>query len=338
MSNKLVFLGVGGTIAGQAVSTNDNVGYVAAKLRVDDLLRSVPSLNTLLNGIPFVSEQVAQIDSKDMTHATWFVLAERVLHHLSDPESGGIVITHGTDTLEETAYFLSMILPAESQNSKPVVLTCAMRPATASSPDGPQNLAEAVAVALADGAKGVLVACAGSVHGGRSVQKVHPYRLDAFDAGEGGPLGVVEEGCVRMFQPWPLAHAAQTVALSDLPHANAWPRVEIVMSHAGVGGGVVRALRAQVNDIQGPLRGLVVAGTGNGSIHRDMVQALQDAQSNGIRVVRTTRCAYGSIVRPGEPAREEFTSMDVSPVKARIALMLTLAAESNRQVPQKRAL
>ncbi len=135
MSSKCVFLGMGGTIAGQAQSASDNVGYTAAQLRIDDLLLAVPALATAWPGDSLLAEQVAQLDSKDMTHVAWFTLAQRICLHLRDPQIAGVVITHGTDTLEETAFFLSLVLPVELQNSKPVVLTCAMRPATAAAPD-----------------------------------------------------------------------------------------------------------------------------------------------------------------------------------------------------------
>lgn len=336
MSTKCVFLGMGGTIAGQALNASDNVGYTAAQLRIDDLLRAVPALATVWQGDLLVAEQVAQLDSKDMTHGAWYSLAERICHHLRDPETAGVVITHGTDTLEETAFFLSSVLPVDLQNSKPVVLTCAMRPATAVAPDGPQNLADASVVVRTAGARGVVVVCAGVVHGGLAVQKTHPYRLDAFDSGEGGPLGFIEEGRLRMHHAWPMAPVAPTFPLRDLPAPHLWPRVEMVWSHAGVGGGAVRALCAY-SDPQGRLGGIVVAGTGNGSIHADLEKALHDAEKMGVRVVRTTRCAYGCIVRPNDLAQEVFESADVAPVKARIALMLKLALEASRPALQTRA-
>src|SRR5690349_18879100 len=170
-----VLLGTGGTIAGTSARAGDNVGYTAAQLAIGDLLAAVPGLA----GLPLESEQVAQLDSKDMSHAVWQRLAERVAAHLARPEVGGIVITHGTDTLEETAYFLQRLLAP----AKPVVLTAAMRPATALQADGPQNVLDAVAVARTDGARGVVSVAAGAVHGAREVRKVHTYRLDAFGSG-----------------------------------------------------------------------------------------------------------------------------------------------------------
>jgi L-asparaginase len=134
-----------------------------------------------------------QVDSKDMGFEVWRELALRCAHWLADTTVKGIVITHGTDTLEETAWFLQSVLAA----GKPVVLTCAMRPATALAPDGPQNILDAVTVALDPLATGVVAVCAGVVHSARDVQKDHPYRLDAFSSGDAGPLGFVEENAVR---------------------------------------------------------------------------------------------------------------------------------------------
>ena len=127
-------------------------------------------------------EQVAQVNSKDMTLALWQSLVRRLAHHLARPEVGAVIVTHGTDTIEETAFLLQTVL----KPSKPVVLTCAMRPATALVPDGPQNLSDAVAVALHPEARGVVVVCAGRIHGAIDVAKVHPYRTDPFDSGDAG--------------------------------------------------------------------------------------------------------------------------------------------------------
>ena len=136
-----------------------------------------------LASLPLVAEQVAQIDSKDMGFDIWRHLALRCAHWLAQADVAGIVITHGTDTLEETAFFLQAVLAP----AKPVVLTCAMRPATALAPDGPQNVLDAVAVAAAAGARGVVVVCAGTIHGAADVAKQHTYRLDAFSSGDAGP-------------------------------------------------------------------------------------------------------------------------------------------------------
>ena len=326
MAEIVVFLGMGGTIVGTAPVAGDNVGYTAAQVGVAQLLESVPGLQRALGRYQAASEQVCQIDSKDLGDADWRALLQRTQHHLSRPEVVGVVVTHGTDTLEETAYFLSRTLAPELLAHKPVVLTCAMRPASSLTPDGPGNMADAAAVALCQGACGVLVVCAGKVHGAAQVQKVHPYRVDAFDSGEAGPLAVVEEGRVRLLSAWPALDCS--VLRTDLAALPVWPRVELLLSHASATGAVVRALLNDA-DAETALRGIVVAGTGNGTIHKDMEAALLAAQQGGVRVLRVSRCAYGQVVGDSAAARSgAFPHSDLSAVKARIALMLDLAAQT----------
>ncbi len=298
-------------MAGTAADPADNVGYTAGQLGVAHLLAAVPALA----GLPLVSEQVAQLDSKDMGFAVWQQLAARCVHHLAQPDVTGIVITHGTDTLEETAWFLQSVLAP----AKPVVLTCAMRPATSVAADGPQNLIDAVAVASAPGARGVVAVCAGAIHSAADVQKDHPYRVDAFSSGDAGPVGYVEEGRLRLMRNWPqapvnLVKFAIDSGLSD----RVWPRVDIVMNYAGVDGTVVDALLARGVD------GIVVACTGNGTLHEALEAALLRAQAAGVAVVRATRCAYGRVLPQAAAVFRD--SMGQSPVKARISLLLELMA------------
>ena len=311
----VVVLGTGGTIAGTAASSSDDSGYTAAQLSVAQLLTTVPELV----GVPIEAEQVAQIDSKDMSHAVWQLLAQRVAHHLAREEVAGIVITHGTDTLEETGYFLQRVLAP----AKPVVLTGAMRPATSAQADGPRNLLDAVAVArqAADaGLSGVLVVLHGTVHGARQVRKAHPARLDAFCSGEAGPLGWVESGRLRRANapaPHTVTEAAAPLLVALHVDAADWPRVEIVCSHAGASGAVVHALCDS-----GGIDGLIVAATGNGTLHHDLEAALLAAQAQGVAVLCSARCGDGrvtSAVHGSLPG-----AGDLSPVKARIELMLQL--------------
>lgn len=323
MLKKLVFLGMGGTIAGSSDSASDNVGYKAGQVCVTDLLEVIAGLQSVLGDHLFVSEQVAQVDSKDLDHRHWRDLALRALHYLTAADVCALVITHGTDTLEETAFFLSRVLPAELLTSKPVVLTCAMRPASSSAPDGPQNVLDAVATALSPDASGVLVVCAGTVHSARDVQKVHPYRVSAFDSGDSGPLGFVEESVVRWVHPCGEASEAATAFPMEKLALDTWPWVEIVVSHAGATGAAVSALCSISKGSTPSLGGIVVAGTGNGTIHHDLEAALRGAQKQGVRVVRSTRCAQGCVV-PGAAEFEFVHSNGLSPVKARVALMLDL--------------
>ncbi|WP_397409595.1 asparaginase [Polaromonas sp.] len=316
MNRKIVILGTGGTIAGTAASASDHTGYTAAQVGIAQLVEAVPALAE--GPCDLVTEQVAQIDSKDMSFAVWARLAARVGHFLALPEVQGIVVTHGTDTLEETAWLLHALL----NPGKPVVLTCAMRPATALAPDGPQNLLDAVAVAAHPGARGVLAVCAGVIHGALDVQKVHTYRLNAFSSGDAGPVGYVEEGRLRMLRNWPeaLVHQAPVAIkkVVDQQDGCNWPRVEIVMNYAGAGAGVVQAL------VAAGVQGLVVAATGNGTLHQDLEAALLEAQAAGVRVVRATRCLEGRVLsKRGDVIAD---SQGLSPVKARVELILQLMA------------
>lgn len=303
----IVILGTGGTIAGTAASANDGVGYTAGQLRVQDLLAAVPALSSRR----LEAHQLAQLDSKDMDFATWQRLAAGVAAHLARPEVAGIVITHGTDTLEETAYFLHRVLAP----TKPVVLTAAMRPATALAPDGPQNLFDAVQVAATPGASGVVLTFAGRVHDAVQVRKVHSYRVDAFESVDGGLVARVEEGRVRLVGRWP---AGEALGLDRTARpVEQWPRVEIVMNHAGAGGAIVQALRASGVD------GLIAAGTGNGTLSTPLEAALREAQAAGVIVWRSTRCDAGPVMDlPGLLP----SAGALSPVKARIELILSLLA------------
>ena len=325
MAKKVVFLGTGGTIAGRSADRSDNVGYQSAQVGVAQLLEGLPALAVALQGVAPESEQVAQVDSKGMNWPQWQALHDRALHHLQLDDVGALVITHGTDTLEETAFFLSQVLPADLLASKPVVFTCAMRPSTSNFPDGPKNLCDAAVVANAAGAQGVLVVCAAAVHTARDVQKVHPYRLDAFSSGETGPVGFVEEGDVR----W--VRAARPDGSSAKPSLqlppDAWPRVEIVVNAVGMGGASVRALCASPSAPDVPVRGIVVAGTGNGTTNHEMEVALAAARAQGVRVVITTRCASGQLVRARGAPKVDAQYLGLSVVKARIALVLELLAK-----------
>jgi L-asparaginase len=312
MQNKtpvVVVLGTGGTIAGTASSASDNVGYTAAQLSAADLVKAIPALSAFNLDV----EQVAQIDSKDMSFSVWRALALRCEHHLARAEVAGIVITHGTDTLEETAYFLHRVLDA----SKPVVLTAAMRPATSTQADGPQNVLDAVAVAVTPSAHGVMVTMAGTVHGAVEVRKVHTYQLDALTSGDSGALARVEEGAVRQLRAWPesVAMCAAHKLAAALPtEESAWPQVHVVSSHAGATALPIQAL------VAAGVHGLVVSATGNGTLHHAVEAALIQAQAAGVKVLRATRCNDGRIVGESDSVLPAAASLNA--VKARVELML----------------
>ena len=294
-TKKIVVLATGGTIAGLAADAAQPENYVAGQLGVSDLIQGL-----FPDGMGWVTEQVAQIDSKDMSFDVWQKLLARVAHWVAQDDVQGVVITHGTDTLEETAYFLQTVL----QPSKPVAMTCAMRPANAPDSDGPANLKDAVAWVQTPDATGVSVVCAGQVHLGQAVQKSHSHQRNPFTS----QAGVMHPAALDV------PSVAQVLACTR------WPRVELVFNHAGSDGRLVRALMAH----DAP-QGWVVAGTGNGTLHHDLEAALLDAQKQGTQVWRASRCAQG-----GVQSREA----DVLPhaggltaVQARVALWLHLVAQ-----------
>jgi L-asparaginase len=335
-AQKIVVLGTGGTIAGLSTPEKGAGAYVAGQKPIEDLLAGL-AIPPALTGVAIQSEQVAQIDSKDMDLAVWQTLLRRCQHWLAQADVRGVLITHGTDTLEETAWLLQLLLgPVLRELGKPLVLTCAMRPADAPDADGPGNLRDALQVLVDPRAQGVLAVCAGRVMSARAVQKVHATRLDAFrsggqpDAGQlvGASAGV--EGGVRWSSTAEPASALEAPSglLEAALNASAWPRVELLHSHAAASGAMVRTVcDADLARQLGlpPLRGLVVAATGNGTVHRELEVTLAHAQASGVRVLLATRCAEGGL-KAGAPAGEGagFVTTDLSPVKARLSLMLEL--------------
>lgn len=305
-ANQVIVLGTGGTIAGRGAGAGGDLNYRAGEVPVDALLGGIP----LPAGVAVLAEQVAQVDSKDMAFGVWQALAVRCRHWLEQPQVRAVVVTHGTDTLEETAWFLQRVLSP----AKPVVITCAMRPATALAPDGPQNLADAFTVAALPQATGVLAVCAGTVHGAADVRKVHPYRLDAFSSGDAGPVARVEAEQVRMLRPWPQPQPAPGL-FDRVVAAREWPWVEVIGNHAGSDARVVDALLAA------GVQGLVVAGTGNGTVGQPLEAALVSARARGVRVVRSTRCAEGPVIAHADDVLPAHPS---TPARSRVDLLLDL--------------
>ncbi len=294
-TKKIVVLATGGTIAGLAADAAKPQNYTAGQVGVADLLQGMAH-----GGIELLTEQVAQIDSKDMSLAVWQSLLARVVHWVDQDDVQGVVITHGTDTLEETAYFLQTIL----QPTKPVALTCAMLPANAPDSDGPGNLKDALAWVQQPTASGVSVVCAGQVHAGQAVQKSHSHQRNPFSA----QAGVVHPVALRV------PRVAQVLACTQ------WPRVELVFNHAGADGRLVRSLMAH----DAP-QGWVVAGTGNGTLHHDLEAALLDAQKQGAQVLRASRCAQGGV--QSREADVFAHAGGLTAVQARVALLMHLLAQ-----------
>ena len=311
---RITVLATGGTIAGEAGDAAKTSGYTAGVVGVDKLLGAVPSLSQVAQ---IQAEQVASIDSKDMTPALWATLCARVNVLLAQDDIDGIVITHGTDTLEETAYLLHLTVKSE----KPVVLTAAMRPATALSADGPLNLLNAVTVAASPMSwkQGVLVAFNNQIHCARDVTKTSTYAVDAFRSPDSGALGWVQDGQVEFQRSVVRPHTLH----SPFEMSADLPTVEIVTSYAGASRAAIDAFVAS------GVKGLVIAGTGNGSIHSTLQQAAADAVEQGVAVVRSSRVGAGHVMRNGaapDDALGSITAGALNPYKARVLLMLALAA------------
>ncbi|MGC4063012.1 MAG: asparaginase [Aquabacterium sp.] len=309
----VVILGTGGTIAGTGSDPARSWQYRAAQLSVAQLVEAVPALA----GVPLQAVQVAQIDSKDMRWSVWQALGLALQTHLARDDVAGVVITHGTDTLEETAYLLHRLV----ESAKPVVLTAAMRPATAPDADGPGNLRDAVGVvqeAARRGLGGVLAAMHGRIWSGAHVRKACSSALDAFDGGGHAPLALLDEhgAWTQVSTSWPQAGGAGLPVLVNKP-----PRVEIVCSHADADGWLVDAALAHAQAGEG-LAGLVVAGTGHGTIHEGLQSALDRAAAQGVTVWRSSRVARGGVA--GREGDVWEAGGDLTPAQARVALMLTL--------------
>ena len=297
----IAVIGTGGTIAGCAPRPGDTLNYQAAVLPVQDLLAGLEPPPACA----IEAQQLAQIDSKDLSELHWRALLQAVQQQLERPQVQGVLVTHGTDTLEESAFLLQTVL----QPAKPVLLVGAMRPRTALLSDGAQNLADALWLATVPGACGVLVPCAGRVYAGHEVRKLHPHRLDAFGAGDAGALAALEGGRLQRWRPWPGQHRRaepfQPTLLQRLLADTPWPRVEWISSHGAQNGAVVRALllqHAQADGAEAPLRGLLVAGTGNATLHLALAQALRQAEQAGVVVWRCSR--IGSCVPSGPDAAQ----------------------------------
>jgi L-asparaginase len=325
MGTMIRVLGTGGTIAGTAEAGAAENAYRAGQVAIEDLLRPLlPGLGVAVSEVQAV--QVALIDSRDMSATVWQQLAAELQAGLDDPQVQGQVVTHGTDTLEETAVFLNGVL----RGDKPVVLTAAMRPATSAQADGPANLQRALHLAASPKARGVLMAFCGLAWPAVRVRKVHPFALMAFSAGDSEPVARWDDGA----QEWVWTDdgavvkcqmSGQQSPVTMPADVSQWPRVEIVHSHAGASGDALRALLAPSSSAA-PVRGVVVSSTGNGSIHHSIDQALRDAIGSGrLRredVLVATRCTQGWVV--GDPDHGWPVAHTLTPAQARVHLVLDI--------------
>lgn len=316
----IAVLATGGTIAGEQANL-DSHAYRAGAVAVDALLAAAPGLTKLAR---VQAEQIANVGSQNMTHAVWAALARRIDTLCADPTIDGVVITHGTDTLEETAYFLSLVI----RHDKPVVLTGAMRPATAVGADGPANLYNAVALACSAAARGrgALVVMNEDIHYAREVQKIACAGINAFASPNRGRAGVMRGAQAHFFSVNDTVHGRRSQLSTDgLDHA-AWPRVEVVYGGVDLGDEMIDFLAARV-------QGIILAGVGDGNASDTALRALERAAARGVAVVRSSRTGSGRVARNVElddDAMGSIAAGELNPQKARILLMLALIRTSDR--------
>lgn len=317
-------LATGGTIAGTGESAGSGA-YTSARLPIDTLLDAVPEAKKLAR---LSGEQVVQLGSQAMTPEVWLKIARRANELLASPEVDGLVITHGTDTLEETAYFLNLTL----RSDKPVVLVGAMRPSTAISADGPANLYEAITLAASPQAagKGVLVAMNDQVLDARGVTKTSTTSVATFRSPNEGPLGSVANGKVELTRTVLRAHTRASAF--DVAKLDSLPRVEIVYGYAGDNSAQIDAA------VKSGAAGIVFAGVGNGNFNPAVEKALAEARQKGVAVVRSSRAGSGRVTLDGEVDDAKYgfvVADDLNPQKARVLLMLALTQTQDPQALQK---
>ena len=309
----VVVLATGGTIAGAAAS-DVQAGYTSGQVGVEQLLAAVPQAKKLamLKG-----EQISNIGSQDMNDKVWIDLATRINELVAQPDVTGIVITHGTDTIEETAYFLNLVV----KSRKPVVLTAAMRPSTALSADGPLNFYNAVAVAANKEAmgRGVMVVVNDWIHGASSLTKTNTTAVQTFLSPLSGLMGTVAYGDIEFYRD-PVGKNT-TSSVFSVDDNTKLPRVDIIMAYENMDGAIIDAA------VEAGAKGLVIAGVGNGNMTKEALDALTKHAKNGIVVVRSSRVATGRVGRSVEVDDDKLgfiASLGHNPQKSRVLLRLAL--------------
>ncbi|EAJ1740937.1 type II asparaginase [Campylobacter upsaliensis] len=307
---KVAILATGGTIAGSIDSAVATTGYTAGVVGVDVLIKAVPEIQNLAK---IEGQQIANIDSSNMRDEIWLKLAQEI-NKLFASGVDGVVITHGTDTMEETAYFLNLTIKSD----KPVVLVGAMRPSTAISADGPKNLYNAVALAADKNAKGVMVAMNDKIQSARAVVKTHTLNVDAFSSPDFGDMGYIVDGKVYFYNNVAKAHTKK--APFNVKNLKELPKVDILYSYSNDGSGVAaKAL------FENGTKGIVVAGSGAGSIHEAQKEVLKELLTKGLKVAVSSRVVAGRVAVSEADKKLGFISAeDLNPQKARVLLMLAL--------------
>ena len=311
---RILVLATGGTIAGQA-DPRATGAYKSGQITGEQLVQSVPGLGQLAK---LSAEQISSIGSQDMNDKVWFALAHRIQQAFDKDEADGVVVTHGTDTLEETAFFLDKVLKGD----KPVVIVGSMRPATAVSADGPGNLYEAVQVAAdpRSRGRGVMAVLNDKIEGARWVTKTNTTSLETFNSPNAGPIGYIDTaGGIRFMAP--ASDLKRTTY--ELPANEQLPRVEIVYSHANMDAVPIE------DAISHGAKGIVLAGVGDGNTSKQAVDALEQAAKKGVVIVRSSRVRSGFVTRNVEVDDDKngfVVSEDLNPQKARVLTQLLIAS------------
>ena len=317
---KIIILATGGTIAGAGASA-DRAGYTAGKIPIDDLIGTIPSVKKIAD---ITGEQVASVGSQDMTIDIWKKLAIRINEIAKNKEADGIVITHGTDTQEETAYFLDLALTTDI----PVVLTGSMRASTAISADGPKNLYDAITIAANPKSKGrgVLVSFNEGIYDARDVMKLSTTKTNAFGSPNTGAVGQAYDGRVEYYSK--SEREVKPKRPVTITADTKLPRVDIVYMYADAPSDMIDML------IDKKVDGIVIAGVGNGNFNKAYTEAVKRAVAAGIIVCRASRTPSGRVVLHDEINDDELgtiVSDDLTPQKARILLMLGLTKTKDKK-------
>jgi len=320
----IVILATGGTIAGAGASSTGSA-YTSGQVKIEAMIDAVPNIRKLAN---LRGEQIANVGSQDMSGKVWLDLANRINELLKDMDVDGIVITHGTDTQEETAYFLNLVVKSD----KPVVLTGSMRPSTALSADGPLNMYNAVAVAANPNAigYGVMVLMNDDIHSAHDVKKMITTPVQTFESPMEGLLGTAIFGEVELFhKPYGLHTIDSEFSVDGVKEL---PRVDIVYTCADVSPDLIDLM------VKAGAKGIVIAGVGDGNMNAGTLEAAKRATENGIPVVRASRVPIGAVLINGEIVDKDYgtvSSADLNPQKARILLMLALLKKRDRDELQQ---
>lgn len=310
--NNVKIIATGGTIAGSATSNTDTTGYQPGALGVETLIKAVPELEQVAN---VSGEQIANIGSNNMDNKTLLKLAKRINDLLKSKDVDGIVVTHGTDTLEETAYFLNLVV----KSNKPVVIVGSMRPATAISADGPLNLYNAVKIAASKDAmnKGVLISLNDRIGSARYITKTNTTMTDTFQSEEQGYLGAIAGNKIFFYNEPTRKHTIKSVF--DVSKLDKLPQVDIIYSYQNDSRYFYDA------SVKAGAKGIIIAGEGNGLTSDTAFEGAKDAVKKGVIITRSSRVGNGIVTREKIDDENNFVTADsLNPQKARILTMLAL--------------